>query len=145
MKARISCNASAPGLKIRRNSNVFFIGYLIGGFMRFAALSVCFLALMVALWAFAAPAGDVAKGKALFNRCSICHGESGEGKDSIAKAFGVRMLALGSQEVQALDDAAIKKIILSGKGKMQPVSLSNEEAQDVVAFIRSLKKPAAKP
>lgn len=113
--------------------------------MRFAALSVCFLALMVALWAFAAPAGDVAKGKALFNRCSICHGESGEGKDSIAKAFGVRMLALGSQEVQALDDAAIKKIILSGKGKMQPVSLSNEEAQDVVAFIRSLKKPAAKP
>ena len=88
--------------------------------------------------------GDVAKGKTVFKRCAICHGESGEGNEAIEKALGANIPDLGSKEVQALDDSALKKIILEGKGKMQSVNLSDAEADDVIAFIRSLEKPSLK-
>jgi mono/diheme cytochrome c family protein len=84
-------------------------------------------------------AGDAAKGKQVFSRCAVCHGAAGEGKEAIAKAFGVTMKHLGSKEVQSLDDAAIKKVILEGKGKMKPVPLSDDEAQNVIAYLRTLK------
>ncbi len=84
--------------------------------------------------------GDAAKGKEVFKRCAACHGDSGEGKEAIAKMFGVKMPALSSKEVQSLNDAALKKVITEGKGKMQPVSLSDPEAEDVIAFLRTLKK-----
>ena len=88
--------------------------------------------------------GDVAKGKTVFNRCAICHGDSGEGNEAIEKALGAHRPDLGSKEVQALDDSAMKKIIVEGKGKMQSVNLSDTELDDVIAFIRSLKKPLQK-
>lgn len=85
--------------------------------------------------------GDAAKGKEVFmSRCSVCHGESGEGKEAIGKMLGVQMPVLGSKEVQSLDDAAIKKIVTEGKGKMKPVNLSDQELNNVVAFLRTLKK-----
>jgi mono/diheme cytochrome c family protein len=85
--------------------------------------------------------GDAAKGKEVFmSRCSVCHGESGEGKEAIGKMFGVKMPVLGSKEVQSLDDAELKKIISQGKGKMKPVNLSDQELNDVVAFLHTLKK-----
>lgn len=86
--------------------------------------------------------GDVEKGKAVFGRCSMCHGDSGQGNAAIAKALGVQIPDLRSKEVQALDDAALKKIILEGKDKMQPVRLTDSEAADVISFVRSLKKPS---
>jgi mono/diheme cytochrome c family protein len=88
--------------------------------------------------------GDVAKGKTVFGRCAVCHGNSGEGNDAIGKALGVKIPALGSRDVQQLDDAALKKVILEGKGKMQAVKLSDEEVEDAIAFMRSLKKPSPK-
>jgi hypothetical protein len=50
------------------------------------------------------------------------------------------MKPLSSKEVQALDDAALKKAITEGNGKMRPVILSDHEAADVIAFLRTLKK-----
>jgi mono/diheme cytochrome c family protein len=88
--------------------------------------------------------GDAARGKTLFSRCAICHGASGEGNEAIGKAYGVKMPVLGSKEVQSLDDAAVKKVIGEGKGKMQPVKLSDTEVDDVIAFVRSLKNPSPK-
>ena len=102
-------------------------------------LLVLMLPLMLALGK-----GDAAKGKALFSRCAVCHGESGEGIEAIAKALGAKMPALSSNEVQSLDDAALKKVIFEGKGKMQAVKLANAEIDDVIAFLRSLKKPSPK-
>jgi cytochrome c553 len=111
-----------------------------GGPMRFRCrIWILLLALMVPLL-LASGNGDAARGKQLFSRCSVCHGDSGEGKEAIAKMFGVKMQALSSKEVQSLDDAALKKIIKEGKGKMKPVSLSDAEAEDVIAFLRTLKK-----
>jgi mono/diheme cytochrome c family protein len=99
-------------------------------------------ALLIPLLIIAAGKGDAAKGKTLFSRCSICHGATGDGNEAIAKAYGVKMPELGSKEVQSLDDAALKKVIVEGKGKMQPVKVSDAEMDDIVAFVRTLKKPS---
>jgi mono/diheme cytochrome c family protein len=96
--------------------------------------------LMISFLLHAQKKGDVDKGKALFSRCAICHGNSGEGKEAIGKMFGIAMPNLGSKEVQSKDMAAIKKIILEGKGKMKGVSLSDQEVEDVIAYLRTLKK-----
>lgn len=97
-------------------------------------------ALILSLWVMAAEKGDAARGKQVFKRCAPCHGESGEGNEAIAKAFGVAMKPFSSKEVQALDDANLKKGIIEGRGKMRPVKLSDQEAADVIAFLRTLKK-----
>jgi mono/diheme cytochrome c family protein len=97
-------------------------------------------ALIVPFLLLSSEKGDAAKGKEIFSRCAVCHGNSGEGKEAIAKMLGVRMPVLSSKDVQSLDDAALKKVIIDGKGKMQGVKLSDQEVKDVIAFLRSLKK-----
>ncbi len=90
---------------------------------------------------FTAGAGDAAKGKDLFDRrCVACHGALGDGNKAIADMFQVTMRPLSSKEVQGQDDAVLKEIVLEGRGKMKPVGVSETEADDIVAFLRSLKK-----
>jgi mono/diheme cytochrome c family protein len=85
--------------------------------------------------------GDVAKGKELFqNRCAVCHGSAGEGREAMGKVLGVKMPVLSSKEVQSLSDSDLKTIVLKGKGKMQAVPLPDREILDTIAFMRSLKK-----
>ena len=85
--------------------------------------------------------GDVAKGKEIYkSHCAVCHGNGGEGNEAMGKALGVKMPVLGSREVQSQNDAVLKKIILKGKGKMQPVALSSQELDHAIAFLRILKK-----
>lgn len=112
--------------------------------MRLHYWMLAFLLVLIVFLTLALGKGDSAKGKVLFSRCAICHGDSGEGKEAIAKALGVKMPALGSNEVQSLDNAALKKIIVEGKGKMQAVKLPDAEVEDGIAFVRSLKKPSPK-
>jgi hypothetical protein len=51
------------------------------------------------------------------------------------------MKDLKSSEVQSQSDADLKKIIADGKGKMKPISsVTGGAADDVVAYVRSLKK-----
>lgn len=109
--------------------------------MQFRIVVCLFLIVcIVPLTVLAAEKGDAAKGKQVFSRCSVCHGDAGEGKEAIARALGVNMMPFSSKEVQALNDAALKKVITQGKGVMKPVNLSDQEAADVIAFLRSLKK-----
>jgi mono/diheme cytochrome c family protein len=81
------------------------------------------------------------EGKELFTaKCAPCHGPNGEGKPAIAKMFNVTLPALASKEVQAKTDAQLQQVILKGQGKMKPVSgLTEKQAADVVAFVRTLK------
>jgi cytochrome c553 len=112
-----------------------------GGYMRICIkISALCLALLLPLLLMPAAKGDAAKGKTVFARCAACHGDSGEGKEAIAKMFGVTIHPFSSKEVQSLDDAALKKVIVEGKGKMRPVALSDPDVEDVIAFLRSLKK-----
>jgi mono/diheme cytochrome c family protein len=83
---------------------------------------------------------DAAAGKALYaTKCKACHGVNGEGNPAIAKMKNVTLRPLGSKAVQAKSDADLKKDTTAGIGKMKPVKLTDAEAGDVVAFLRTLK------
>lgn len=85
--------------------------------------------------------GNAAKGKELYaQKCASCHGPAGEGKDSVAKMFKVTLKPLSDKDVQAKSDADMKKLILEGAGKMKPIKISDAEAADVIAHVRTLKK-----
>ena len=82
-----------------------------------------------------------ADGKALYDKsCRACHGPNGEGNAKIASMLKVELRHLGSPEVQAKSDAALKKGIMEGVGKMKPVKMSDSDAASVVAFLRTIKK-----
>jgi mono/diheme cytochrome c family protein len=81
-----------------------------------------------------------AEGKEVFTaRCMACHGPNGEGKPAIAKMFNVTQAPLASKEVQAKTDAQLQQVILKGQGKMKPIGITERQAADVVAFVRTLK------
>jgi hypothetical protein len=52
----------------------------------------------------------------------------------------VEMRHLGSKEVQAKPDAKLRKESVEGVGKMKGAALAEAEAQNVVAFLRTLKE-----
>ena len=103
-------------------------------------MRVCLTALILSLALAGSALADAAAGKALYaTKCKTCHGANGEGNPAIAKMKGVTMKALGSKEVQAKSDAQLKKDSTAGIGKMPAVKLTDAEASDVVAFLRTLK------
>ena len=97
---------------------------------------------LACLSAAAATAADAKAGQAIYDKsCKTCHGPDGTANPAIAKMMKVDMQDLKAAGVQALSDGEIKKIIADGKGKMRPVTaVSGASSDDVVAFIRSLKK-----
>ena len=83
---------------------------------------------------------DAAAGKTVYlAKCKGCHGVNGEGNPQIAKMLAVTLRPLGSKAVQTKSDAELKKDSTAGIGKMKPVKLTDTEANDVVAFLRTLK------
>jgi mono/diheme cytochrome c family protein len=98
--------------------------------------------LITTVLATAAWAADAKAGKAHYDRaCKSCHGADGVAVAAIAKMMKVEMRNLGSPEVQSANDAAIKKIITEGKGKMMAVkSVTGAAVDDVIAHLRTLKK-----
>lgn len=96
--------------------------------------------ILVLVLAGAAFAADAAAGKTVYlAKCKGCHGVDGAPNATIAKMKGVTMKALGSKEVQAKSNADLKKDSTAGVGKMLPVKLTDAEADNVVAFVRTLK------
>jgi mono/diheme cytochrome c family protein len=97
-----------------------------------------FVASLAAAWA----AGNAKAGKVVYtHNCENCHGAAGEGNPKIAKMLNVSMRPLGSAAVQAMSDQQLKDVVLKGMGKMPAVRhVSDTEATDVVAYIRTLKK-----
>ena len=81
-------------------------------------------------------------GKAVYaKKCASCHGASGEGNESIAKATKTELPKLGSKEVQALKDDDLRKVIREGKGKMKGVKdLTDQDVANVVAYLRTLSR-----
>jgi len=102
-------------------------------------LAVTFIALSLATSvAFAA---DSKAGAAAYDKsCKGCHGPTGSPNAAIAKMMNVTIPELGSAAVQGLSDADLAKIINDGKGKMKPIKTLSASPDDVVAFVRTLKK-----
>ena len=97
---------------------------------------------LTALSASAAFAADAKAGAAAYDKsCKSCHGADGTPNAAVAKMMKVDMKDLKSSEVQSMSDADIKKVITQGMGKMKPVAaVSGSSADDVVAYIKTLKK-----
>jgi mono/diheme cytochrome c family protein len=97
--------------------------------MRFLPVCAVFLA-FGAIQAF----GAAADGKAVYDaKCKGCHKADGSGMAAM------KMKPLGSAEVQAKSDADLKKVITTGVGKMKAQSVTDAQATDLVAYIRTLK------
>lgn len=73
-------------------------------------------------------------------KCAGCHGADGRGQSAVGKALKVRDFC--SPEVKKESDAELTEIIHKGKNKMPAFDkkLSDAEAKDAVAYIRSLCK-----
>ena len=81
--------------------------------------------------------GEAEEGRNL----QACHGPDGTANPAIATMMKIDMQDLKLAGVQAMSDDEIKKIIAGGKGKMRPVTaVSGAASDDVVAYVRSLKK-----
>jgi mono/diheme cytochrome c family protein len=91
----------------------------------------------------AATAGtaDLANGKAVYTKsCQKCHAADGKGNPSIARMQKVTLRPLGAPEILAKSDAELIKESTQGTGKMKAVQLSDKDAQDVVAYLRTFKE-----
>jgi mono/diheme cytochrome c family protein len=83
-------------------------------------------------------AADAAAGKALFaTKCKACHGADGTPPAAMAKAMGVK--PLNDPSIQGKTDAALKTSILKGVGNMKPQSVSDSDADNLVAAVRTMK------
>jgi mono/diheme cytochrome c family protein len=105
--------------------------------MRVLAIFFCGLLLLP----LGLSAADAKAGEAVFTaRCKSCHGADGAGNPAIAKMMKVDMKALGSDEVQKQSDAQLKMDFTGGVGKMKPVAVAGADADNLVAYLRTLKK-----
>jgi mono/diheme cytochrome c family protein len=97
---------------------------------------------MMTLPAAAAFGADAKAGQAAYDKaCKSCHGADGTANASLAKMLKADIKDLKSSDVQGQGDAALKAIVTDGKGKMKPVkTLAAAEVDDVVAYVRTLKK-----
>lgn len=93
------------------------------------------------MFAGEARAADAMAGKAIYStKCRTCHGADGQGSAAMSKALGAEIKPLSSEDVQKKSDADLKAVITGGTGKMKPQSVAGADLDNVVAYIRSLKK-----
>lgn len=88
-----------------------------------------------------ASGGTAGDGAATFKaKCAMCHGADGSGSTPVGKSL--KIPDLRSTAVQGQSDSQLAATIADGKGKMPAYSksLSPEQIQQLVAFIRGLKQ-----
>ncbi|MBZ5603231.1 MAG: cytochrome c [Acidobacteriia bacterium] len=97
---------------------------------------------LAALGSMAVYGADAKAGAAVYDKsCKSCHGADGTPNAGVAKMMKVEIHDLKSPEVQKMSDADLKAVITQGKGKMKPIaSVTGGSVDDVVAYVRSLKK-----
>jgi predicted CXXCH cytochrome family protein len=100
------------------------------------------ISMMLAALAAGAAFADAKAGQAVYDKsCKSCHGADGTPNPAIVKMMKVDIHDLKSAEVQAHSDADLKKVVTDGQGKMKPIaSVTGASLDDVVAYVRSLKK-----
>jgi len=99
------------------------------------ALALIALTILSSTYSLADSGADIYKAK-----CSACHAADGSGNTMLGKNMKLR--PLGSPDVQRQSDNELAVIISGGRSKMPPYDrkLSKDQIDDVVKYIRSLKK-----
>lgn len=110
--------------------------------MRFGIIGAI-LAIVSFSPALVAAQGDAVAGKASYlSKCGTCHRENGEPNATLANLLKVEIPHLASETVQDMSDADLKKVMMDGKEKMQPVKdLSEADISNIVAYLRTLDMP----
>ena len=113
-------------------------------------VGVIIISLFLTSIAFAAVAGDAAKGKDIYAKsCASCHGPAGKGDGAAAAALNPKPTNLADKAAMSkLDDAALTNVIAKGgaavgKSPLMPPfngQLKDQDIKDVVTYIRSLAK-----
>ncbi len=121
-----------------------------GSEMRTAVLVVA-LALVVAMFVPSmAGSADLAKGQAAFQKyCASCHGPTGKGDGPMGARMNPKLKDFADKAYNvSMKDDYLSKIILEGgkavgKSPMMPKmggTLKEDDAKDVIAYLRSLAK-----
>jgi mono/diheme cytochrome c family protein len=101
-------------------------------------ITACFVLGAAAVFTAGAFAADAAAGKAVWAaKCKTCHGADGTPPPALAKALGVKPIS--DAGTQAKSDADLKNAILKGSGKMKPQAVSDSDADNLVALMRTMK------
>ena len=99
------------------------------------------VAALAAVWPVAAAdkAGDVAKGKEVFEQCSVCHNVDNDEKKIGPSLKGLYKHAKLKNGKKVGDDT-ILAVINAGGGGMPAYSdtLSDQEKTDVIAYLKTL-------
>ncbi|RME93910.1 MAG: cytochrome c [Verrucomicrobia bacterium] len=107
-----------------------YVAILIAGLMAGAALQ----------------AADLSKGKAVFDKkCAKCHGKDGKGQTTMGRKLKIKDYTKAESWAKVKDEEAVKAIKegykRNGKKVMPAVKgLSDEDIQNVIAYMKSLKK-----
>lgn len=113
--------------------------------MRKAVPLLVAIAFLMSVRVASAQKGDAKAGMQPFTKtCARCHGKDGNTANrAVAKLLKVDSIPqLGSSDIQAKSDDDLKKIIKNGFKKMKPVTtLSEKDVQNVIAYVRTIKKP----
>ena len=120
------------------------------------SMIILFLALLtVIMWRTgeAAPSGDMQVGKELYQqRCAPCHGPDGKANTPTAQALNPKPRDhTNGAYMNALSNEHLQKVIKQGgpavgKAPIMPpqADLSDQQVQDLIAFVRSLAVPPYK-
>jgi len=122
----------------------------------FRTLGVIVLGYLVPLWhPGTLLADDIAAGRALYRQyCSTCHGPQGRGDGPAASAMNPKPRNhTDGHYMNALSDAYLTQVISEGGAAVQrsPLmpswqgTLTPQQIQDVIAYLRTLAVPPSKP
>lgn len=98
------------------------------------------LSCLVSVLVLPMPAATTDAATTLKAKCAGCHGVDGSGNTPVGKSLGVK--DMGSPAVQSMTDAQLAEVITKGEGKMPGYggTLSQEDINALVKYIRSMKK-----
>ena len=110
-------------------------------FMKFTVrnlVSACLAMAAAGILTTGAFAADAAAGKTVYAKCKGCHGADGTPPPSMMKTFST-IKPLSDPAIQGKSDGELKDSILKGIGKMPKQAVSAGDADNLVAYIRTMK------
>jgi mono/diheme cytochrome c family protein len=130
-------------MMMNRRSGMRTIGIVPGGIVAGGiAAGVCGGILMMGMVAFA---GDAEKGKAVYEKhCLMCHGAAGKGDGPAGGMMNPKPADFTSPASKKKSEAELLQVIESGRPGTPMAgwkgTLSPDQIQDVLAYVRSLGK-----
>lgn len=104
-------------------------------------LAIAILCCAPAAHAFSGMAGNPDRGRMIFSqRCAICHGEDGRGRDGMAADLVTEWhrLTKSDQELaQNIRSGLQTNVKIYTAGPMPPQIMNDRDMDDVLAFVRS--------